>query len=517
MTNKLIQPTRRSVLQGGAALGALGLSGLPSLAQAPKRGGAVRVALAEGSTQDSLNPWTYTDIYMMSVSFATHSTLTEIAPSGELVGDAAESWEGSNGAQTWTFKLRKEVSFSDGRPLTADDVIASLKHHAGEESGSGMRTTADTIKGFRKDGDFTVIFDLVGPNADFPFLMADYHFILMPAENGKANWKDFIGTGGYIMESHEAGLRTKLKRRDDYWKPDRAWFDEIEILYVPDVSARQNGLQTGDVDIMSRVDLKTVGLLERVPSIKVEEATGFLHYTFPMNTQLNPYDDNELRLALKHGIDREALVKTILNGRGIVGNDHPIAPSVPYHNAELEQRIYDPDRAKFHLKRAGLGSIDLSCAAADAAYSGALDATVLYREHLAPTGIDLTVSRKPNDGYWSDVWMKDPFCACYWGGRPTCDWMFSSAYASGADWNDTFWEHERFNKLLLEARGELDSSLRSEMYGEMQQIVRDEGGAVVWAFANYVYAMNQNVVHGPEVASNWEMDGARWAERWGLA
>ncbi len=517
MTNRLIRPDRRRVLQGGAALGALGLSGVPSFAQTGKRGGSVRVALAEGSTQDSLNPWTYTDIYMLSVGFATHSTLTEINPSGELVGDVAESWEGSNEAQTWTFELRPEATFSDGRPVTADDVIGSIQYHAGEDSGSSMRTTAETISEFRKDGDRTVIFELIGPNADFPFLMADYHFIIMPVEEGKANWQDYIGSGGYTMENHQPGVSTLLKRRDDYWKPDRAWFDEIEILYVPDVTARQNGLRTGEVDIMSRVDLKTVGLLERMPAVRVEEATGFLHYTFPMNTGLNPYDDNQLRLALKHGIDREALVATILNGRGIVGNDHPIAPSVPYHNAALEQRTYDPDKAKYHLKQAGLDSIDLTCSAADAAYSGAVDATVLYREHLAPAGIDLTVDRRPNDGYWSDVWMQEPFCACYWGGRPTCDWMFSSAYATGADWNDTNWDNERFNELLIEARGELNSDLRAEMYGEMQEMVRDEGGVVVWAFANYVYAMSDKIAHGPDVASNWEMDGGRWVERWWLA
>ncbi len=517
MANSFIQPDRRTLLKGGAALGALGLAGMPAVAQTPKKGGKVRVALAEGSTQDSLNPWTYTDIYMLSVAFATHSTLTEIDPSGELVGDAAKGWEGSNGAQTWTFELRPEVTFSDGRKLTADDVIASIQYHAGEDSGSGVRTTADTIAGFRKDGDHTVIFDLVGPNADFPYLLADYHFIIMPAEDGKANWEDYIGSGGYTMENHEAGVRTALKRRDDYWKEDRAHFDEIEILYVGDVTARQNGLQTGEVDIISRVDLKTVGLLERVPGVRVEEATGFLHYTFPMNTGLNPYDDNELRLALKYGIDRQALIDTILSGRGVIGNDHPIAPSVPFHNAELEQRVYDPDKAKFHLKQAGLESIDVTCAAADAAYTGALDATVLYREQLAPAGINLTVDRQPNDGYWSNVWMQKPFCACYWGGRPTCDWMFSQAYASGADWNDTFWEHERFNELLLQARGELNNDLRAEMYGEMQRLVRDEGGVVVWAFANYVYAMTDKVAHADAVASNWELDGGRWVERWWMA
>lgn len=72
--------------------------------------------------------------------------------------------------------------------------------------------------------------------------------------------------------------------------------------------------------------------------------------------------------------------------------------------------------------------------------------------------------------------MKKPWSICYWGGRPTCDWMFSQAYAKGANWNDTFWSHERFNKLLVQGRGELDPVKRAEIYREMQKIVRDEGG-----------------------------------------
>ena len=517
MSSNLILPNRRGVLQGGAALGALGLMGAPALA-APQRGGRMRAALAEGSTTDNLDPATYTDIYMISVGFATHSTLTEISPEGELVGDVAESWEGADRARTWVFRLRPEATFSNGNRVTAEDVIASINHHRGEESKSAAKDIVDPIDEIRADDDRTVIFTLAGPNADFPYLMADYHLLIMPANaDGTANWRDYVGSGGYVLDTFDPGVRTFLTRRDDYWKEDRGWFDEIEILYIPDVAARQNSLQTGDVDMMSRVDLKTVNLMQRRPGVKVEEATGFLHYTFPMLTDTNPYDSNELRLALKHGIDREQMLDRIVFGRGVVGNDHPIAPSVPFHASDLEQRTYDPERAKHHLKNAGYDSIDLTVAAADAAYAGAVDASVLLREHLAPSGINLNINRVPNDGYWSDVWMKEPFCACYWGGRPTCDWMFTQAYAEGANWNDTNWENERFNELLMMGRGELNEDNRREIYGEMQQILRDEGGVIVWAFANYVYAMRENVEHGPDVAANWTLDGGRWVERWWFA
>ncbi len=94
--------------------------------------------------------------------------------------------------------------------------------------------------------------------------------------------------------------------------------------------------------------------------------------------------------------------------------------------------------------------------------------------------------------------------------------MFSQAYSEGANWNDTFWSHERFNELLKEARGELDEAVRAEMYAEMQEIVKDEGGVIVWGFANFVYAMQDKVKHGPDVAANWELDGGRYVERWWL-
>jgi peptide/nickel transport system substrate-binding protein len=511
---------RRGFLAGASALG-LSVAAAQTLfagsaRAAPKKGGRLRAGLAEGATTDSLDPQTYTDIYMISVGFATHNTLTEINSQGELVGDAAEGWDASDDAKAWTFKLRKGIEFSNGKTMTAKDVIASLNHHRGEDSKSAAKSNVDPIADLKADGDHSVVFELNAPNADFPYLMADYHLLIMPAVDGKADWKNFVGTGGYTLESHEAGVRTTLKRSPNYWKEGNGHFDEVELLVIGDVNARQNAVATGEVDVISRCDLKTAALLGRRPGVRVEEATGFLHYTAPMNTKLAPFDNNDVRLALKYAVDRQQLLDTVLKGHGTLANDHPIAPSVPFH-AELEQRAYDPDKAKFHLKQAGLDKLSLDLSAADAAFAGAVDAAVLMKEQMAPAGIDINIVREPNDGYWSNVWMKKPWCMCYWGGRPTQDWMFSQAYAEGANWNDTFWSHERFNKLLLEGRGELKTERRAEIYREMQQLVRDEGGVVVWAFANYVYALADKVQHGPDVAANWELDGGRYVERWWFA
>jgi peptide/nickel transport system substrate-binding protein len=511
---------RRDFLKGAAALGltaAAAESLLAGTAHAQaNQGGHLRAGLAEGGTTDSLDPQTYTDIYMISVGFASHNTLTEISPEGALVGDIAEGWEASDDAKSWTFALRKGIEFSNGKTLTAQDVMASIDHHRGEDSKSAAKSNVDPIADMKADGDNVVVFNLHNGNADFPYLMADYHLLMMPEVDGKADWQNYVGTGGYVLDSFEPGVRTTLKRNPNYWKQDRAHFDDLELLVIADVNARQNAVATGEVDVISRCDLKTVHLLGRKPGVRVEEATGFLHYTAPMITTQPPFDNNDVRLALKYAVNREQLLDKILRGHGTIGNDQPIAPSVPFY-ADLEQRTYDPDKAKFHLKQAGYDSLTVDLSAADAAYAGAVDAAVLMKEEAAPAGIDINVIREPADGYWSNVWMKKPWSQCYWGGRPTCDWMFSQAYAEGANWNDTFWSNERFNKLLIEGRGELNEAKRADIYREMQQIVRDEGGVVVWAFANYVYAMADKVQHGEKVAANWELDGGRYCERWWFA
>ena len=232
-----------------------------------------------------------------------------------------------------------------------------------------------------------------------------------------------------------------------------------------------------------------------------------------MWTPIKPYDNNDVRLGLKYAIDRKQLVDKILRGYGYLGNDHPIPRNNQYYASELPQRQYDPDKAKFHMKKAGQLDRVFKLHAADAAYPGAVDASVLIREHAAKAGIKVKVVREPDDGYWENVWMKKEWAQCYWSGRPTADWMFSIAYAAKANWNDAKWNHPKFNELLKAARAELDNKKRRELYVECQRIVRDEGATVVPAFALQLSAASKKMGF-KNVAANWEFDGLRVAERW---
>ena len=450
---------------------------------------------------------------MFSLAWGPRNCLTEIDNESRLVAELAESWESSDDASQWVFKLRKGIEFHNGKTLDADDVVASINHHRGEDTKSAAKSILSGVVDLKADDKATVIITLDGGNADLPFLMTDPHLNILPTEDGKVDWESGVGTGGYILESFEPGVRATFNRNPNYWKEGRAHFDEIELITILDKAARMNAITTGEVGCISTVDLATAHLLKRNNDVRVESAPGTSHKTFPMLTDVPPFDDNNVRMALKHAIDREELAQKIWRGYAQPANDHPIAPANRYYAADIPQRPYDPEKAKWYLKQAGFDSLQVDLHASDGAFVGGVEAAVLYKEHAAKAGIDITVVREPKDGYWSNVWMKKPWCASNWSGRQTEDWMFSTAYAAGVAWNDTHWNHERFNKLLVEARAELDENKRRELYREMQLIVRDEGGVVVPIYDERPFAMSNKVQHGP-MWGNWDMDGRRFVERW---
>jgi peptide/nickel transport system substrate-binding protein len=343
--------------------------------------------------------------------------------------------------------------------------------------------------------------------------MSDYHLVIMPAKDGGADWQSGVRTGPFVLENFQPGITAKFKRNSNYFKSGKPYLDEAEFLAIPDVTARTNALMSGEVDFIGRADLKTLDLLKQNPDIDIDEVTGYGHYTLPMNLTIPPFDNLNVRTALKYAIDREEIAKKIFLGHATVANDNPIAPSIKFAINPEPQHKFDPEKAKFHLKKAGMENLKVDLSVADAAFSGAVDAASLIRETAAKCGIDVNVVREANDAYWDNVWLKKPWCASYWGGRSTADWMFTTAYAGDAAWNETHWKNARFDELLVKARAETDEAKRAAMYAEMQQLTHDDNGSVVLVFNNYVNAKSKRLMHG-EVASNWENDGLKIAERW---
>lgn len=482
----------------------------------PKQGGTFRAGIGHGATTDSFDPASWDNSF--TGDFGTGlfgDTLVDIDAANSPVPNLAESFEPGDDTKQWIYRLKKGVEFHNGKTMNSADVVASYRHHMGEKTKSAVKSVLEPISDIKADGPDTIVFSLSSGSADFPYITSDYHLPILPAnEDGSISWQDGVGTGAYKVENFNPGVGIKATRNPNYH--GAAHFDEVEVLTIGDVVARTNALNTGDVDYIDRCDLKTLHLLKRNPNIEIDEVTGFAHYVTPMHVTTAPFDNVDVRKAIKYSIDREDIVRKILSGHGQVGNDNPLASSIKYATQPEPVHMYDPEKAKFHLKQAGLSSLSVDLSTSEAAFSGAVDAAILMKEHAKASGIDINVIREAKDGYWSNVWLKKPWSFSYWGGRPTADWMLTTAYAAEAAWNDTFWKHPRFNELLVTARAETDEESRAALYAEMQQILHDDGGIIVLMFNNFVSAHSKKITHGA-LNSNYDHDGGYMHHRWWTA
>ncbi|MEM9096570.1 MAG: ABC transporter substrate-binding protein [Pseudomonadota bacterium] len=481
---------------------------------APQRGGTFRIGQHDGNTTDKHDPGQYVSFADIALAHTFRSYLTQINPDQSLGGDLATEWSSSPDAKQWTFKLNKQATFHSGGKVTASDVIASLNHHRGEGNTSAAAAFLTDVEDIKDNGDHSITISLGSPNADLPWIMPDYHLAIVPGNpDGSANWQSGDGCGPYKLVEFEPGVRSRLVRHED-WHGEGAYFDEVVFLYLNDPNARQTALITDDVDAVSLLENKTLGLLSRNSDIEIDNVSSAQAITLPMHVDTAPFDNPDVRMALKLAINREEIIEKITFGAATIGNDFHHAPTMPYFPSEIAQRTYDPDQARALLKKAGMEGLSVDLSAAESITTGGVDAMLLYSEQAKAAGININVVREPSDGYWSDVWLKKPWCLVTWGARPTPDVMYSLAYKKGAAWNESRWENARFNELLALAKGELNEVNRAEMYAEMGTLMRDEGGTVLPYFPNFVFGRRKRVRHTGQLAASWAMDGGRAASRW---
>jgi peptide/nickel transport system substrate-binding protein len=498
MTSSIDDLSRRGFLGRTAALGlAATASGLllpegAAVAQEPQRGGHLKLGLNGGATTDSLDTATYSGAVLFVIGRTWGDTLVETDPAtGEALPALAESWTSTPQADVWTFKLRKGVKFHDGAEMTVTDAVQTVKRHTDEGTKSGALGMLRSIKAVEDQGGDLVV-TLTEGNADLPLILSDYHLIVQP--NGGFDKPDAaIGTGPYKLTSYQAGVRATFEKNPDDWRDDRGFVDSVELIVMNDTTARIAALSSGQVHFINAVEPKTVKLLERAPTVTILRTAGKGFYCFLAHCDTAPFDNNDLRLALKYAIDRQAILDRILGGYGTLGNDYPINANYALAPEGIEQRAYDPEKAAEHYKKSGhSGSILLRTA--EAAFPGAVDAAVLYQESAKAAGIAIEVKREPDDGYWTNVWNVQPFSASYWGGRPTQDLRYTTSFVSTAEWNDTRFKREDFDALIVKARSELDPDKRKALYADAAIMVRDEGGIVLPVFNDYLNASTKAVM-----------------------
>ena len=504
--------SRRAALSmlAAAGIGAAAGAGLLASAQSarattPRRGGRVRAAMATHGPSDTLDPQLFTSSIDFTRGRAHYNGLVQLDDNLVPQPELAEEFSANADATEWTFRLRSGVVFHDGSPLTADDVIWSMSRHLGEASVSRAKVLVANVREWVKVDNTTVRAVLETSNADLPAVLGTHHFKIL--KEGTSDFQAPVGTGPFRLSEFRPGIRSLHARNDDYWR-EGALLDELELFAITDSTARVNALMAGDVDMVSNLDFRAIDVIEASPNATVWSVPSGSYPCIVCRTDVGPGTDRDFVLALKYLQQRERIVNTILRGQGTVGNDQPINAAYPEHCADLAQRPYDPDRARFYLERSGVQQAEIQVAEIS---SGVTDMVLFLQQEARQIGLDLQVRRVPTDGYWSAVWMQAPLHVSDWNMRPTANIMMNIAFSPDADWNESHWRSDRMGVLLNEARATTDTALKQELHCEMQGLVHEESGVIIPAHKNSVDGLSSRV-RGMTRNPMGTLGGSEWPE-----
>ncbi|MDA9441449.1 ABC transporter substrate-binding protein [Bradyrhizobium sp. CCBAU 51745] len=491
-----------------AAAGAFAMLAETAHAETPRRGGRIKAATNGSSATETMDPakgMTQTDF---SRAFMFYNGLTTLDESLTPQLDLAEEMAPSERATVWTIKLRRDVRFHDGSPLTSADVVYSLQRHKDPAIGSAMRTLVAPMEEIAATGPNEVRIRLSGPNADLPTMFGTWQCAIV--KDGVTDFRRANGTGPYKCQEFQPGVRSLAVRNTEYFKPGKPYLDEIEVFGITDEQARVNALLAGDMQLIGTVSPRLVPRIISASNLTLFETKGGAYHDLVLRLDGAPGSNPDFVLAVKHMFNREQIRRTVYRGFAVVANDQPIDPTNRFYDARLPQRPFDLDKARFYLQRSGFANQAVPVVVSPAAPNSEEMGQVLQQVGQQ-IGLNLQLQRVPADGFWSNHWAKHPIFFSSNPPKASADVTFTQFFYSQGPFNESAWRNERFDALLLEARAETNTERRRERYSEMQRLVHEDSGVCIPVFASYLDA-HVNKLKGLRPIPTGGMMGFNFAE-----
>jgi len=491
---------------------------IPSPEQ-PQRGGTLRTGhnwmpYVEDPATDGIGTGT--------IGLAIAESLVWVGGDGVPRPQLAKSWEASEDATVWTFHLQEGVTFNNGKPFGADDVIWNFQHWLDPDAGSSMAARLGMLPpdGIEKVDDLTIKLTLDRPYADFPLALYDYPSMIAP----EGGWEDFysgdpadaIGTGPFMLESFTPDERMVFVRNPNYWQMGAdgkplPYLDKVIVTANWDDAAALAALIGDEADTLS-VGQGIVPELEKHDDIYViRYDTGWIT-PIVMRTDMAPFDDVRVRQALRLVQDREQIRDLVLPD-GRVGYDHWIRSDVPEYcpDTDVSGHPQDIEAAKALLAEAGYpDGLELELSVPDGNFR--TDYAQVYKEQAAQAGITININLLPSSAFW-DQWQEWPFSISGWNGRIPATISPSLALRCGsvdAGWGETYYCNEEFERILDEAESTVDVEKKRELLCQIQGIMQEDAPMLIpfWAVE---YGARRTNVHQPDA---WSRGGPLWHLTW---
>lgn len=493
----------------GSATGATDTTG-----RTPQQGGTLRTALITPS--GALDPLTVGDEGGLAVLGQSGEYLAWSDDELMLQPRIAESWEPNEDGSVWTFAIRQGVTFHDGTPLTAEDVVATIEYHLGNES-NALSALGGVLSagGTELADESTVQFTLDAPNGNFPYLLSsdNYNLIVLP-KTFTGDWEStFVGTGPWKLETYTPEVGVTYVRNPDYWDASRMPLaDRSEVKFYEDEQARVIALQAGEVDVVSNFSVAGGGALLGDEAVTLIELRASQHRVVHMRVDMEPFTDRRVRQAMALALDRQALVDGLFEGKADLGNDSPFAPVFPSTDPSVSQRAQDIEQAKQLLQAAGKGG---GFAVTLESWQGfeIPDLAVLVQNAAEEIGVTVQLQITDDGAYYGDFtyggsrWLDSPFGITDWGHRGVPNVFLSSALASDGIYNAPHFKSPAFDRLLADYVAAFDLDSQRAVAAQIQQLLLDETPAIIPYF--YFHLAATKNVEGVEPTGMGHFDLSR--------
>ena len=458
----------------------------------PKYGGTLTVTMYTGGSTSFDPPMLLGDI-TLAATRQFYNTLVSVGHDLSVKPELATSWEPNADLTSYTFNLRQDVTFRNGKEMKAEDVLFSVNRLLDEEIDSPARSTFTVIKNMVALNDYTVRFDLNKANALFPEIFSMYQAKIYPSNIDVARLElEEFGSGPFMLEEYLPNERIVLTRNPDYWDEGKPYLDKIVMLVIQEPATRAEALKNGDVDMIWMLQHQSAASLEAHSDTSVQEIPSASYLNLAMDVRTEPFDNVLVRRAFQAATDRQAILQAALAGKGGIASDHPIPSSDPNFNSECAPPAYDPELAKSLLAEAGYPDGIDQILYTSTAGPGMVEMAVAYKERAAAAGIRIDVQQMPEDAYWAKIWMVEPFVTVYWFGRNP-DQALSIVYLSDGSWNESYYNNPTVDELILKARGQADDLGRAKTYGEVQCLLIDEVPRIIPVFQPMLNGVRNDV------------------------
>jgi peptide/nickel transport system substrate-binding protein len=428
----------------------------------------------------------------------------------------AESWKPNADGSQWTFKIRQGVKYHDGKPMTAEDVAATFNLHADPDSGGNALSAFTGVLskgGAQATDESTVVFELDGPNGNFPYSTSsdNYNLIILPKGFDPESWpKNFQGTGPWKLEKYTPNVGVNYTKNPDYWDAKRQPLGERnEIKFYEKEEAAVLGVQGGEVDVLAQFSPVAGKALLTDPNIQVIELRSAVHRQLHMRTDMEPFNDKRVRQAVALLINRENLIQGLLEGKSDPGNDSPFAPVYPSTDTSVPQRTQDVEQAKQLLSEAGKSSFSVELRG----WRGfeMPQYAELVQSDLKAAGITVSLNFTDGGTYYGDAvfgsspWLDSTFGLTEYGHRGVPNVYLGAPLKSDGTWNSAHFKNKEYDKLVDEYVAALDLQSQRASAKKIQEMLLDEV-PIVFAYFYFYLTATKPQVAGVQVSAMGHVD-----------